>query len=454
MPHAQRRPLGAWLPLLGAAVMAGAVAAPATGRAADPVAVEGDACYRYGGTETPREARDTALTLARQRAVESYATAVESETLVENFKTDRQLTRSIAAGTLRGVEVLDVQEDGRRVCAEIRGRLDPAEVEAAIEDARERAAERERRAAQRSTEDSRSQTAARTNGADGEALPGDERCSAYLPTQVRMTGAVKDGETRSQARARLTQRMMLEAVRQRRGALVRGSRKMLTASKNGRTKERFLARYRSQARGLVRYDVVESEVRQAGAGRELAMTIDARICVPREPLKRTVAVAETRSTDGRPVAELRDVLKQAFSQSPDFVVAAGDASMADVTVRARINHVGVLDRNVSAENLPDSMGELAGTYHRIATNLSGDATFTAMGRTVSRRVDTQDLVPARNDAQLAAESFVKEQMGELADQLRRGAERAVAARSGSDGATDGETADAAEGDGSGSGLDH
>jgi hypothetical protein len=388
--------------------------------AADRVTVEGQGCHTYGDDQTPDDARQAALTKAKKRAVESHKSVVDARSVVENFELREAAVQSLAAGSLRNLTILNMTEEGREFCAQVRGQLDPAEVNEALARARQRA---EEQAARRRSDDRRAE--ARESGAE----TGDARCSRYLPTTVRMKQALSTEADRAATRTKLTERMLLEAVKQERGVLLRSASKSLLASKNGNAQERFMARYQSQARGLVTYDVLRDEVIQEGGQDTLAMTIDAKVCVPREPLPRTVAVVETRSTRGQPVPELRNEIEAAFSRGQQFVPVHAN-NIPDIAITAEIINVGLIEKTLSAEDMPDGQAALAGDYYHMVTTMAGTAEFAGSGGRITRQVDARGLVNATLDKQLATEDFVKSKMTVLAERLRRRVMQTLAASTG------------------------
>ena len=383
--------VGAW------ALLAAGLAA-----AAGPVTVEGRGCHVFGDDQTPDAARNAALSEAKRRAVGSFRTRVRAQTDVRDFEVESDRARAVVAGALSNVEVLTVTEEGRKVCAKIRGQLDPEEVRAALDAATQAAAGRD-------------------HEIDPAALTGDARCRAYLPARVRMTQSLA-AIGQAEARDVLIRRLQMEAVRQQRGSLVRGASQMLTASKNGDVRERFMSRVRAQARGLVKYDVVSEGVSSQAGERVLGITVDARVCVPREPLPRTVAVVATRSTRGARVPELRNILEQALAQSRGLAIV-GDGGLSDVEVSAEIINVGLIERTLGAADLGAGQEALAGRYYQLTATLSATATVMGTGARVTRQVDVRQMVPANQDKRLATETFVKRKMAVLVDKLRSGLDR-------------------------------
>ncbi|MBK1698226.1 hypothetical protein [Rhodovibrio salinarum] len=420
--------------LIVSTVAAGAWALLASGpaAAADLVTVEGHGCHVRGGEQASDVARNAALAGAKRQAVDIYRSEVRSQTDAGTFEVDSDRARAAIADALTNVNVLSLTEQDREICAKIRGQIDPEAIRAVLSDA-----------------------SASEPEIDPGALQGDTRCRAYLPARVKLTQPLA-GAGRVETRDSLIRRLQMEAVRQQRGSLVRGASQILTASKNGDVRERFMSRMRAQARGLVKYDVVSEEVLAQAGQQVLSITIDARVCVPREPLPRTVAVVATRSTRGAPVPELRNILEQELAHSSGLVVVS-NSGLSDVEVSAEIINVGLIERNLTAADLGPGQGALAGRYYQLTATLSGMATVMGSGAQVTRQVDVRQMVPAKQDKRLATETFVKRKMVALAQKLRSGLDRelgiADAAGNKNAGAQPGSAGQGASGD-VGGGLNH
>ncbi len=403
-----------------AACLGGLLAANANGAAAAALEpVSGQGCYTYGDSETPAQGREAALAQAKRRAVASHKSVVRAVSAVEDFELKGDVVETVVAGALTNMRVVQENESGREICVRVKGKVDPDQVDRAIEEARarlERMRQREEVKARRETDQG-----------ERKKLEGDARCSAYLPATVRGKQPLAEVETRAQAREKLVGRLMMEAARQRSGALVEGASKSLVASKNGNVKERFMSRFSAQARGFVKYSVVRNEVVTERGQDVLAMTLDARVCVPREPLARTVAVVAAKATDGRPVPELRNELAAAFGSDSTFSVVDRE-QRHDIAVRANIINVGMFKKRVSADDLPEGKAALAGKYYRMVATLAGSATMNVNGARITKQVDAQDLVPASQDARLTQETYVKKQMAVLAQKLRTAVKRRLEAR--------------------------
>ncbi len=261
-----------------------------------------------------------------------------------------------------------------------------------------------------------------------EARPADARCTAYLPTRVRMKEDIGAGQTRAAVRDQLIERMLLQAVRQESGSLLRGAASSLVATKDGETRERFMQRYQSQVRGFATFDVLRDRRGFEGEQEVLELEIAAQVCVPRHPLPRTVAVVETRSTQGAPVPELRDALRTAFSGSDIFALTSGDNAFIDIELRAGINHVGVVDLTILPEQLPAGQKGLAGDYYEILTDMNAQARLSESGEVFTARRDETERRSANADRRQAAEQVVKAEMVALAEDLHRSLDQTLRRR--------------------------
>lgn len=95
--------------------------------------VHGQACYRYGDKETPVQAVDEAMALARKNAVENHRVFIDSTSRVKDFQLERDLVEAVSVGTLSQVKILTQKEDNRTVCLTISGMINPGQTEHLIE---------------------------------------------------------------------------------------------------------------------------------------------------------------------------------------------------------------------------------------------------------------------------------------------------------------------------------
>ncbi|NOS77761.1 MAG: DUF4384 domain-containing protein [Nitrospira sp.] len=96
-------------------------------------AVEGQACYRYGDKETPVQAKEEALALARKNAVENHRVFIDSTSTVKDFQLEKDLVEAVSVGTLTQIKILTQKEEGREVCLSISGMINPGQTEDLIE---------------------------------------------------------------------------------------------------------------------------------------------------------------------------------------------------------------------------------------------------------------------------------------------------------------------------------
>lgn len=94
--------------------------------------VNGDACYQYGDRESLLEAKNMALGLAKQRAIESHRVFVESSTTVSNYQLTEDIIKSLSRASLRNMKILKEEQEGRKMCVAVTAQLDPADVAALI----------------------------------------------------------------------------------------------------------------------------------------------------------------------------------------------------------------------------------------------------------------------------------------------------------------------------------
>jgi len=109
-----------------------AFATPAA--AQERVPVQGQGCYTYGDQESPAEGRQNAREQAKMIAIENYKVLVEGLAVVEDSLLAKQLSRTLAAGSLYDVEFQKLSEDGRTYCVAVTATVDPEEVDEKIEE--------------------------------------------------------------------------------------------------------------------------------------------------------------------------------------------------------------------------------------------------------------------------------------------------------------------------------
>jgi hypothetical protein len=95
--------------------------------------VTGRECYQYGDHDTPSEARQIALEMAKRSAIESSKTFISSSTVAKEFKLEKDLIGSISAGYLYDLKVVKEKEHNRNICVCVEAFVSPDEVAREIE---------------------------------------------------------------------------------------------------------------------------------------------------------------------------------------------------------------------------------------------------------------------------------------------------------------------------------
>jgi hypothetical protein len=90
--------------------------------------IRGTYSYTYGDKESLVDGRQTCKELAVRDAVESYYLFLESASTVENSVLKQDIVRSVAAGSVRNLRVIDQKEEGRTLTCTVEGEVDPDEV--------------------------------------------------------------------------------------------------------------------------------------------------------------------------------------------------------------------------------------------------------------------------------------------------------------------------------------
>lgn len=94
---------------------------------------EGQACYRYGDKETPVQAKEEAIALARKAAVENHRVFINSTSAVKDFQLQKDLVEAVSVGTLTQVKIRNEKEIDRMICVTVSGLIDPTQTEKLIE---------------------------------------------------------------------------------------------------------------------------------------------------------------------------------------------------------------------------------------------------------------------------------------------------------------------------------
>ena len=95
--------------------------------------ISGTYSYTYGDKESLVEARQTCKDLALREAIESYYIFVESSTDVENFELKEDIIKSLTAGYVKNVQVVDQTEEGRTITMTVEATVDPDDVKSLVE---------------------------------------------------------------------------------------------------------------------------------------------------------------------------------------------------------------------------------------------------------------------------------------------------------------------------------
>lgn len=91
--------------------------------------VEGQACYRYGDSETPIQAKRAAISLAQEQAVRSHRVFVQAATKVKNFQLEEDVVHTASAALLQHVRVEKEEIRGQEICVRITAVMSSASIE-------------------------------------------------------------------------------------------------------------------------------------------------------------------------------------------------------------------------------------------------------------------------------------------------------------------------------------
>lgn len=187
---------------------------PSSGSRISQETVEGSACYTYGDSETPTQAKRAAISLAQEQAVRNHRVFVQCATKVKNFQLDDDVVQTASAAILEGVRVEKEEKRRQEVCVTITASMSPVSMEDMI---RQRVNAKEISQAAVSVVPQASASGAKvwTNKSDGHYVEGDRLIiyvqsdrDAYLkldyfqadgtvvhmvPNQFRGQGMVKAG---------------------------------------------------------------------------------------------------------------------------------------------------------------------------------------------------------------------------------------------------------------------
>lgn len=103
-------------------------------RAEEPLeTVKGHNCYSYSDRETPEQARRIAKMNALRDALENHRVYIQNKTLIDKLQVKEDFILSLSEGVLRAVEITKEEEQGRKICIEIKAKIDPTSVQDDIE---------------------------------------------------------------------------------------------------------------------------------------------------------------------------------------------------------------------------------------------------------------------------------------------------------------------------------
>lgn len=94
--------------------------------------IQGDYCYQYGDSESLMAAKEISYAMALRKAIETYKTFVASTSVVQDFQFRKDLVETIASGYVENVKIIKQEVQGRTVCTELIGYVNPATVESII----------------------------------------------------------------------------------------------------------------------------------------------------------------------------------------------------------------------------------------------------------------------------------------------------------------------------------
>ena len=91
--------------------------------------VQGQACYAYGDSETPAQAKRAAISLAQEQAVRSHRVFVQSSTKVKNLQLEEDVVQTASAALLERVRVEKEERRGQEICVTITATMSPVSME-------------------------------------------------------------------------------------------------------------------------------------------------------------------------------------------------------------------------------------------------------------------------------------------------------------------------------------
>jgi len=95
--------------------------------------VKGHDCYSYSDKETPEEARRIAKMNALRDALENHKVYIKNKTLIDKLRVKEDFIISLSEGVLQSVEITKDEEHGRKICIDIKAKIDPNSAQDDIE---------------------------------------------------------------------------------------------------------------------------------------------------------------------------------------------------------------------------------------------------------------------------------------------------------------------------------
>jgi len=94
--------------------------------------IQGDYCYQYGDSESLMAAKEISYAMALRKAIETYKTFVASTSVVRDFQLRKDLVETIASGYVENIQIIKQDVQGRNVCTELVGFVNPDAVKSII----------------------------------------------------------------------------------------------------------------------------------------------------------------------------------------------------------------------------------------------------------------------------------------------------------------------------------
>ena len=90
--------------------------------------IQAEYCYQYGDSESLMVAKEISYAMALRKAIETYQTFVASTSVVEDFQLRKDLVETIVSGYVQRIKIVRQDIEGRKVCTELVGYVDPQTV--------------------------------------------------------------------------------------------------------------------------------------------------------------------------------------------------------------------------------------------------------------------------------------------------------------------------------------